>query len=166
MKKKQKDKMIYFDLFDQYQQLRNNEKFISFNKLISSVLLSANLGYKSNEYNNFISNFEQAKANRWFIKFQKFVIGFEQNDRFGSLVLIPLLVSEDDSSVQTYSLLPANDNIFLTTLNQTINNLLQEGYKIEIASGLILFNLQETNQLKLFFDKEWISYLKEQDGTR
>ncbi len=163
---KKKDNNVYFDLFAQFEELKNNEKLISNNKLISTVLLNANLGFDSLEYKEFVSNLAKAKENRWYIKFDNFVIDFAQNQRFGALALLPVISKDDDSTYETLNLSSSAESKFLTTLNKEINTLLAENLPIEIVEDLILFNSEISNELKLFFSKEWISYLRIENGIR
>ncbi|MDJ1648108.1 MSC_0623 family F1-like ATPase-associated protein [Mycoplasma phocimorsus] len=163
---KKKDNMQYFDLFKQYDELKTSDKLIDNNKLISTTLLNANLGYQSEQYKEFLANFELARNNRWYIKFDKFVIGFAQNLRFGSLALLPVLIDQDDSSVETLNLCSNLNNQFLTTFNEIINQLLETDVAVEVVEGIILFNSEVSNEIKLFFSKEWISYLRIENGTR
>ena len=88
--------ILNFDVFSDYNNMVQNENFISYTKLYASVLLNANLSFESQVYKDFYKLVSEAVQNKLPILFNKFNVIFAINPKFSTAVATPRLVNDDE----------------------------------------------------------------------
>ena len=145
------------DFYDDYKTIiTNQERFISFDKLIASVLLKDMLGFDSEAYIQFNDMLMMAVNKKYDLVYKDFVITYNLNPKFGLNNLVPMLNTYESSNNEAINLKSSSNrmmNKFLTNLNAEINNLLLTKYYVEVIPETILYTSDNTNELMLLFSE-------------
>ncbi|WP_373435673.1 MSC_0623 family F1-like ATPase-associated protein [Metamycoplasma equirhinis] len=147
-----------FDFYKEFEKIKTEPNFISFDKFMATVLLKVDTNFESSIYKKFNSAFEEAFLNKYEMKFEKFVITFNINLKFSEKTLVPMLSKMDTSNTQTLNFTTAKEpeyNTFLKALNEVFATLLAQNFIIELLPDLIIFNSEHINSTKLFFGEKW-----------
>ncbi|WP_338822553.1 DUF2714 domain-containing protein [Mycoplasmopsis felifaucium] len=145
-----------FNLYKEYEEIIKNDNYVSYKKIIASILLKINSGFHSEEYEEFTKVINEAINNKWDIIFDQFTIDFNIVSKFSLDTLVPILAHNESSANEAISLKseePSNYADITRELNAEIQKLLKENKYVEILPNLVLFVSPNTGSLKLFFDK-------------
>ncbi|WP_322901147.1 MSC_0623 family F1-like ATPase-associated protein [Mycoplasmopsis felis] len=145
-----------FDLYADYKKIQKDSKFISYKKLLASILLRINSSFNSTEFQNLSEQIEYAIANKYDILFDEFTVNFNLVPKYSTNVLVPTLSSAESSTNEGFLLTSSTTSDFqviVEQLNKEIWKLLGESYFVEFLPKMILFVSSQSGSLKLFFDK-------------
>lgn len=146
-----------FDLYADYKKIQKDSKFISYKKLLASILLRINSSFNSTEFQNLSEQIEYAIANKYDILFDEFTVNFNLVPKYSiKCICISTLSSVESSSNEGFLLTSSTTSDFqviVEQLNKEIWKLLGESYFVEFLPKMILFVSSQTGSLKLFFDK-------------
>ncbi|WP_051622782.1 MSC_0623 family F1-like ATPase-associated protein [Mycoplasmopsis primatum] len=154
--KKQQALSNYFNVFQEFEDAKNNTDLISYDKLISYVLFKNNLGFNSSSYKKFYSEMQNALLNKTDILYRNFILTFNVNPKFSINTLVPMLSEKLSSNNNAINLSTSKDltyNAFLESLNNEISQNLSLYRYVEIFHNLIIYKSQTTGQLIILFDK-------------
>ena len=126
--------ILNFDVFSDYNNMVQNENFISYTKLYASVLLNANLSFESQVYKDFYKLVSEAVAT-------------------------PRLVNDDELK----EILTEDTNVlnlkeskepFVKSINaEIIDSVLLKNAIVEFLPNMILYKSKNTDNLKLLFNQ-------------
>ncbi|MGZ9755785.1 MSC_0623 family F1-like ATPase-associated protein [Mycoplasma sp. 394] len=91
------------EVYNSYNQLVSESKFVSYKQFFASVLLKLNSSFNSKEFENFEEQVKKAFKNKYDLLFQKFVITFNLNPKFSLNKLVPMLAKYESSNNQAIS---------------------------------------------------------------
>ncbi|UWD33872.1 MSC_0623 family F1-like ATPase-associated protein [Mesomycoplasma molare] len=153
----------FYDIYKNFNETIKKENFISYERLMSSVLIKVGLGFESKEYKEYKKKIQSSISKKEDIKFEFTIISFNVDRKFGDKFLVPIVNDKISSNVDSIDLTKSkeeNENNMLKILNEDVLSLIKEGKYIEIFEGLILFHSKQANSLKLFFKEEFISQIR------
>ncbi|WGI37002.1 MSC_0623 family F1-like ATPase-associated protein [Mesomycoplasma lagogenitalium] len=158
-KKKEENSLMFpfFDLYKRYEDVRNSNLFIKYDKFMATVLLKSSLGFKSQEILEYAKEFEQALKKKEEIIFQNFVISYNVDPKYGHKFLVPITTDKISSNNQSVNF--NKKTVFYEKLNFQIQELLNKNCYIELFPGLIIYNFQDFKLPKLLFSKSNISQI-------
>ncbi|AJQ45693.1 hypothetical protein JM47_02840 [Ureaplasma diversum] len=144
--------------YDKYEQLIQQDNFISANALLATSLLDANLAYDSNEAKTFVLNLKKGVENKLDIVFKYFIITWTRNLRYSLKRLIPSLSQKESVNSDALNFVSAKNSASLDSLLNALNNainqyLIKEHRPVEIVDGIILYVSVETKSLKVAFSE-------------
>ncbi|TKA59395.1 hypothetical protein MBOVa_2780 [Mycoplasmopsis bovis 8790] len=155
MKKHKLENNSMFNIYNQFEEAKMSADFVDYNKLMAQVLLDCNLGFNSQEYVKFNSNFDEALSKKFDIVLEKFVITFNVNPKFSLDALVPMLKSSEDSNTEAVNFASSQEPKFSNLLklyNKLINDLIISNKYVELFPNIIVFRSKSTNSLKILFD--------------
>ncbi|AGJ90820.1 DUF2714 domain-containing protein [Mycoplasma putrefaciens] len=159
-KNHQNQNLTSFDLFSLFNQLTNSQDYISYKKLIASVLLKANLGFSSEQYHQFEKMTEQALKNKYDLLLNDFVISFNVDLKYGFNILVPVLISQESTNNEAISFVSHTDlklNNFLKIFNLFITKLVDQNKIVEIFPSILIYRSKNTQSLKIAFDDKYLA---------
>ncbi|QJB71539.1 MSC_0623 family F1-like ATPase-associated protein [Mycoplasma sp. 1654_15] len=160
-----KTKIEVFDLYKEYQLKREDNNFISFNQLYSSVLLKISAGFSSEVYKNFEKKYQNALKKKTNLDFANFAISFNLDLKYSQNLLVPILIHKGNSNNLVENFVTSTNLVeqrFYTFLNNQVNQYLLENKILELLPGLLIFRSSSSNTstLRTLFSKDFISILK------
>lgn len=150
---------LNFDVFSDYNNMVQNENFISYTKLYASVLLNANLSFESQVYKDFYKLVSEAVQNKLPILFNKFNVIFAINPKFSTAIATPRLVNDDElKEILTEDMnvlnLKESKEPFVKSINaEIIDSVLLKNAIVEFLPNMILYKSKNTDNLKLLFNQ-------------
>ncbi|MBN0970627.1 DUF2714 domain-containing protein [Mycoplasma phocoeninasale] len=157
-----------FNFYAEYEKLIQSEKFISFDKFYATILLRVNENFESKLFEKFKNDFQLALLNKYELVFQKFVISFNISLKFSTEALIPIITDKESSATWAVNFTVAEDPVyqeFLNLLNEQLFSLIKQGFYVELFPNLVIFLANNTESLKLFFSKKWVTSLPSKAGN-
>ncbi|WP_051521859.1 MSC_0623 family F1-like ATPase-associated protein [Mycoplasma leonicaptivi] len=156
-----------FDIYNIYKNSKNSNRFISFQKLLTSPLLKSNLTFNSEEIFEFVNGIKKAMDKKYQILFKDFIVSFNLNPMYSLTSLVPIIASEESSNNFSLSVISSenpNLNKFLDLLNFEINELLAQGFYVEVLPNTLL--MIKNGKYKIFFDKQLTTKIENKDTTK
>ncbi|WP_033160919.1 MSC_0623 family F1-like ATPase-associated protein [[Mycoplasma] collis] len=159
-KKKNEIELNTYSLNKDFEEAKKDSDFISYNRFISTVLFKSDIGFESEVYKKFKSQYEMAIEKKFSISFDKFNIIFTL-DKLTNELLVPAISSvpnatKDFINFKTPQQLTTN-SIFYSNLNKEIIILINQKFKIEIFPNMILIFSPFSNTFKLIFNYKLIN---------
>ncbi|PYF43606.1 MSC_0623 family F1-like ATPase-associated protein [Metamycoplasma alkalescens] len=143
-------------LNQEFENFKNQNNFISFDKLISTVLLKSNLDKNKNEEKILFDWIKKASEQKYDLVFDAFVISFNLEPNLNNLYLAPTLSKNQSSNFETIDF-SSDSNLFnsnfIMNLNIEIKFLLANGFYVEVIKGIIM---KKNNDFELFYSQEHI----------
>ncbi|MBN3534742.1 MSC_0623 family F1-like ATPase-associated protein [Mycoplasma procyoni] len=161
-KKEQQELFALFDVFGEVEKVKKDKNFVSYDSLMSSVLLKSNFGYESEVYKWYFSTFKNIIDKKYEAEFDGFIISFSKDLRFGDK-LVPIVTTEANSHLETFTFRTSDDQDaeeFLIKLNSEIEDLFDKNSFIEIFPGLIIYYSQTSRAKKILFEKSFVAQIK------
>ncbi|AZZ65768.1 DUF2714 domain-containing protein [Metamycoplasma phocicerebrale] len=137
-----------------YETLQDNNKFISFYKLISTVNLKSFNGLQNSYTDELIKKIEDALINRFDVIYDNFIIKYKLSKKLNDYFLVPTLENAITTNFESIDLRSKNATLnkkTLEILNLEIKNLLSNGFVVEIMSGIAIRLRQK---LEIYFSKK------------
>ncbi|MGZ9413706.1 MSC_0623 family F1-like ATPase-associated protein [Mycoplasma sp. 480] len=152
----------FYDLEQKYKEIEASEKFISYSRLMSSVLLSTGLSFESDVIKEYKSIYTKALVKKYDLVYLDFIISFGLNKKFSPKFLVPILVKEISSNTEHFDL-RYDENLvkenFLTKLNNEINSLMERNFYVEVLPGIIIYFSSYSKEMKLVFKKDYTNQI-------
>lgn len=140
-----------------FDEIKKQDKFISFDKLISTVLLKSTTSFKNKEINKLLDLLKTAFLNKQEIIFDKFIISFKLDKELNNFYLVPYITDKPATNFEAINLKTNSslikENITLY-LNDEINNLLANNFYIEIFENIIVKSDNQNNLLNIFYNEK------------
>ncbi|WP_025755512.1 MSC_0623 family F1-like ATPase-associated protein [Mycoplasmopsis cricetuli] len=152
-----------FDLFKEFNELKNLDYFISYDQLMSSVLFKTSLSFNSDIYLKYLSTYSLALEKKYQMIYKTFIISFGIDSRIGNKFLIPIVQNSKNDSIDFVIFTSSsnlNENYFYECLNNEINALLQKSKIIEILPSILIYYSKNSKTLKISIDKNQVSEIK------
>ncbi|EOA07082.1 Hypothetical protein MYEA_5430 [Mycoplasma yeatsii 13926] len=162
MRKNDKNSIINletFDVFDLFKKTKASQNYISYKKLIASVLLGSNLGFNSDQYLEFEEMTNKALENKFDLLLKDFVISFNVDHKYGLNILVPILTDKESTNNEAISFIKSSDeklNNFLNVFNLYISKLINDDKCIEIFPEIIVYRSKNTTSLKILFNEKYL----------
>ncbi|WP_031488946.1 MSC_0623 family F1-like ATPase-associated protein [Ureaplasma canigenitalium] len=152
-----------FDLYQEYNNLKEDENLVSFRQLCATALIKNNLGFDDERYLQFVENVNDALRRRIDLVFDNLVITFKINERYSLMQLAPYVSKTQNPNVPALTLkskMGTDFDVFYNTLNLEINRLLSSGSLLELVPNTIIYFDFKTNNMVLLFDHSLVSDIK------
>ncbi|MDD1359209.1 MSC_0623 family F1-like ATPase-associated protein [Metamycoplasma hyosynoviae] len=154
----------FVSLFKIYNEILDYPNFISFEKLVNTILVNNTISQKSEAFVAFTNIYTDAFANQKDIQFTNFVVSYNVDNKYGANKLVPIISAFSGSDVYVASLTTSLENeelnLFLGKYNELISTLLLEGKYVEILPSLIAYQDSIMDPINLFFDKTHVKIIK------
>ncbi|WP_427902933.1 MSC_0623 family F1-like ATPase-associated protein [Metamycoplasma alkalescens] len=141
-------------LNQEFENLKNQNNFISFDKLISTILLKSNLDKNKNEEKILFGWIKKACEQKYDLVFDAFVISFNLDANLNNLYMVPTLLKNQSSNFEAIDF-SSDSNLFnsnfIMNLNIEIKFLLANGFYVEVIKGIIM---KKNNDFELFYSQE------------
>lgn len=154
------EEQALFNLYSDYESLAKGSEFISFSKFFASVLLKINIGFQSKEFKHFESEIKQAFETKRDLIFRDFIINFNVVLKFSANVLVPTIANSESSNDLAFVFTKSEDpnyQLLLDAINESVKQLLEANYRIELFPNTILFIDRKSSSLKILFDKSIVA---------
>lgn len=153
-----------FNLNSQYEEVKSNPKFVSFNQLSASVLLALGLGFNSEAYKSFIELVNQAIVQKHNLVFNNFIISYAIDPKFSLQTISPVLVTQEPTTSESLNLRISNTSSqlssFLQRFNYELFKLIEMGSYVELIPSIVVYISPETKTYKLFFNHEMLARIE------
>ncbi|MGZ9453955.1 MSC_0623 family F1-like ATPase-associated protein [Mycoplasma sp. AC157] len=163
-KKEEQQLMIpFYDVEQQYKEMEKSDKFVSYERLMSSLLLTTGLSFDSDIVKEYVANYEKAIVKKYDLVYLDFILSFGLSDKFGSKFFVPILVKDISSNNEHINFKFSEDlakENFLVKLNEAINDLIARNLFVEFLPGIILYFSQQSKSLKLVFKINYAARIK------
>lgn len=141
-------------LNQEFENLKNQNNFISFDKLISTILLKSNFDKNKNEEKILFGWIKKACEQKYDLVFDAFVISFNLDANLNNLYMVPTLLKNQSSNFEAIDF-SSDSNLFnsnfIMNLNIEIKFLLANGFYVEVIKGIIM---KKNNDFELFYSQE------------
>ncbi|BAP39781.1 MSC_0623 family F1-like ATPase-associated protein [Metamycoplasma canadense] len=145
---------------EDFQKIKENKNFISFDKLLWTILLKSLTTFKNQDINKILFLLKEAIKNKFDIVFDNFTISFVLSNYLNNLFLIPTILEKSSSNFESINL-KSDSKLFKIDITKFLNNelnyLLEKQYFIEILNDLIIKKNSEENKIEIYYNESNIT---------
>ncbi|UUD35107.1 DUF2714 domain-containing protein [Mycoplasmopsis caviae] len=160
----QVEKTQLFNVYEQYEQIVQNEKFINFEKFYATLLLENNLGFNHDLFKTYMSKIDEAVTKKFNLVFNGFVVSFNLNLKYSKTTLVPTVSFKEDPNTESVNFKDSQDakySDFLIGIARKFSQLLNSGFYIELLPNTVFYISHETKTIKLLFSKDLVAEIGE-----
>ncbi|ENY68744.1 Hypothetical protein MAU_5450 [Metamycoplasma auris 15026] len=140
----------------EFNEIKKKNNFITFDKLLATIILKSNLKTNDKEVVFFLNKLEEGLIKKFDLVFDNLAISFGLSNTLNNLYLCPFLTKEAATNFESLNL-SSNADLFneklIKNFNGEINYLLANDFYIEILKNLII---KKNADLELFYDEKSI----------
>ncbi|MBN4089662.1 DUF2714 domain-containing protein [Mycoplasma enhydrae] len=147
-----------YNKIEEYNQkfldIKSANKFISYQKLFSTLLIKASHGSKNRDLEKISNSLYLALEKRFDVIFDDFIIKYELSEHLNNYFISPTTSNTISTNFESIDLSANNkiqDPTLIKLLNSEIKSLLKDGFIVEIMKGIAIWQRQK---IEIYFSKE------------